>query len=116
MINRSSFIPATLVLAGLFAAPVATADDLEAAATDACKCLEEPYAKFDEIMKIFNEARTSGDFSKIQSMESEMLAISSEAEKCFESMKKKYPKKLMIIPKYVVGRRHLLKRIHKLMP
>jgi hypothetical protein len=75
----------------MFGAPMAAADDVQAAATEACKCLEAPYAKFDEIMKVFNAARASGDYSKIQSMESEMAAIGGEAEKCFEALQEKYP-------------------------
>ena len=73
------------------AAPIAAADDLQAAASEACECLEVPYSKFEELMKAFNNARTTGDYSKMQSMEADMQSVAGETEQCFEGLKKKYP-------------------------
>ncbi len=69
----------------------ALSDNLQAAANDVCKCLDEPYKVIKKAMVEINKAQTSGDYSKIVQAQSEMMGIVPSTTRCFEILSKKYP-------------------------
>ena len=83
-----------LIGLGLLSLPVSTvmAANIDAAAKDACKCLEAPYGEVEKAMKFVEEAQASGDMSKLMALQGDMMAVMNSTSKCFEGLSKKYTK------------------------
>jgi len=75
----------------LLSAPAFAGPDVNAAANDACQCLEEPYRQMTNTIEIIKQAQVSGDMSQLTSSQEEMMAAANAATPCFEALSKKYP-------------------------
>ncbi len=67
------------------------APDLNEAADDVCKCLEEPYAQAQEAMELLEAAQQSGDMSALVSAQGEMMGVIGASSQCFDALAQKYP-------------------------
>ena len=85
--TRLVFLISGLVLA------VATqaGSNLDQAASDACECMKEPYAKMEEAKVMVMQAMASGDYTKMTAMEGEFAGLQDRVEACFNGLRKKYP-------------------------
>ena len=61
-------------------------------AEDVCRCLKEPHAKLAELAEILEEAQATGDFSRLMTLQGEMVALTDTSTDCFDELEKKYPK------------------------
>ncbi len=76
-----------LILAG----PTWAAPDLNEAANDVCKCLEDPYAQAKKAIELVNTAKTSGDMSALVSAQGEIMKVVNASNQCFDALTKQYP-------------------------
>ncbi len=67
------------------------APDLDEAADDVCKCLEEPYAQAKKAMELLHAAQSSGDMSGLVAAQGEMMSVISASNQCFAALPQKYP-------------------------
>ncbi|VAW95909.1 hypothetical protein MNBD_GAMMA21-1579 [hydrothermal vent metagenome] len=81
-----------VTLIPLYITPVMAEPDLDAASSDACKCLEKPYKAAEENIKQIKQAQASGDMSNIAETQGELMGMLNASTKCFASLSKKYPK------------------------
>jgi len=75
----------------LFSAMAFAGPNLDAAANDACQCLEEPYRQMNKTIVLIKQAQASGDMSQLMAAQNEMMAAANAATPCFEALSKKYP-------------------------
>ncbi len=81
----------TACLGLLSTSQLMAAPDLTKAATDACKCLEAPYAQTAIAMDAAKTAQQSGDMAKLLELQRQMMAVLQTSTSCFEALSKKYP-------------------------
>lgn len=70
---------------------LAAAADLKQAASDACQCLETPYAQVSVAMKTAKQAKKSGDVAKLVESRKRIIEVIEESASCFEALSTKYP-------------------------
>lgn len=75
----------------VFSSEAALGQDIQAAADDACKCLEEPYVVLEKILGDVQVAQAHGDYSALLEKQGEMMGIMETASVCFEGLAEKYP-------------------------
>ncbi len=67
-------------------------EGIQPIAKEVCACLKKPYAKLAELAEILETAKASGDFSKLMTMQDEVVGMTDAGTECFEKLEKKYPK------------------------
>lgn len=67
------------------------AQDIDAAAKDACKCLEAPYELTEKILGELSAAQASGDYSLLLEKQTEIDKIAEDSNQCFIGLQSKYP-------------------------
>lgn len=65
--------------------------DIQAAANDVCKCLEEPNKVAARVIKKLKQAQASGNSKQMMTYQGEMMGVMTVATKCFEQLPAKYP-------------------------
>ncbi len=86
--NRNLIVVIVLLL---LSGPGLAASDLNQAAGDVCRCLEAPYDQARKAMALLNNARASGDMSRLASAQGDMMAVINASTLCFRGLSKKYP-------------------------
>lgn len=81
---------AVFLAAGLWFGP-ASAADIDAAARDACSCLEAPYAKLEALRPQIQAAMQARDASALTTLQPEMMGSMQGVQGCFNKLEKKYP-------------------------
>ena len=85
----TKWLTATILIP--FTSLVWATPDLNAAADDVCKCLEEPYAQAQQAIELIQAAQASGDMSALMAAQGEMMGVISASAQCFEALPAKYP-------------------------
>lgn len=65
--------------------------DLDAAAKDVCKCMDEPNKRAAQAIEMIRQAQASGDMSQITIAQGDMMGVMTAATRCFEALPAKYP-------------------------
>ena len=87
-IRSISLLVCVLPLVASSAARAASDEEL---AKEACKCLEAPHKKTEEMVAALKQAQASGDVSQLMKLQGEMMGIASMTQRCFEELEKKHP-------------------------
>jgi hypothetical protein len=86
---KKPVIAAALLLP--LALPVMAATDLDAAAADVCKCLEEPYGQAQRVLELVQQAMASGNSDQLVASQNDMVAVVETARQCFEGVAARHP-------------------------